>query len=77
MARPNNTVGTSSMTISVAPQIRQYLLDLTAKGTFGNTPQEVVRSLLASSIQRLISDEQLDERKWRVLEDGTVELVSV
>ena len=63
------------MTITVAPQIRQYLLDLTAKGTFGNTPQEVVRSLLASSIQRLISDKQLDERKWRVLEDGSVELV--
>jgi hypothetical protein len=65
------------MTISVAPQIRQYLLDLSAKGTFGNTPQEVVRSLLASSIQRLISDDQLAERTWRVLDDGTVELVSV
>jgi hypothetical protein len=63
------------MTISVAPQIRQYLLDLTAKGTFGNTPQEVVRSLVASSIQRLIADEQLQERNWRVLEDGSVELV--
>jgi hypothetical protein len=63
------------MTISVAPQIRQYLLDLTAKGTFGNTPQEVVRSLVASSIQRLIADKQLPERNWRVLEDGSVELV--
>ena len=75
MARPLNTVGTSSMTISVAPQIRQYLLDLTAKGTFGNTPQEVVRSLVATSIQTLIAAKQLDERKWRVLEDGSVELV--
>ena len=75
MARPLNTVGTSSMTISVAPQIRQYLLDLTSKGTFGNTPQEVVRSLVATSIQTLIAAKQLDERKWRVLEDGSVELV--
>lgn len=75
MARPTNTVGTSSMTISVAPQIRQYLLDLTAKGTFGNTPQEVVRSLVASSIQQLIAAKQLQERTWRVLEDGSVELV--
>jgi len=75
MARPLNTVGTSSMTISVAPQIRQYLVDLTSKGTFGNTPQEVVRSLVASSIQRLIAAKQLQERNWRVLEDGSVELV--
>ncbi len=43
------------MTISVAPQIRQYLLDLTAKGTFGNTIQEVARSLISSSIQDLIA----------------------
>ena len=63
------------MTISVAPQIRQYLLDLTSKGTFGNTPQEVVRALVASSIQRLIAAKQLQERNWRVLEDGSVELV--
>lgn len=75
MARPTNTVGTTSMTVSVAPQIRQYLLDLTAKGTFGNTPQEVVRSLISSSIQKLISDNQLAERQWMVREDGTVELV--
>ena len=65
------------MTISVAPQIRHYLLELTAKGTFGNTPQEVVRSLIASSIQRLIADKQLEERKWRVQENGTVELIPV
>ena len=63
------------MTISVGPQIRQYLLDLTAKGTFGNTPQDVIRSLVANSIQKLIADEQLDERKWRVLDDGSVELI--
>jgi hypothetical protein len=63
------------MTISVAPQIRQYLTDLTAKGTFGNTPQEVVRSLVAGAIQKLIADKQLSERTWRVLEDGGVELV--
>jgi hypothetical protein len=75
MARPNNTVGTTSMTITVAPQIRQYLLDLTAKGTFGNTAQEVVRSLISSSIQKLIADKQLPERQWMVREDGTVELL--
>lgn len=63
------------MTISVAPQIRQYLLDLTAKGTFGNTIQEVARSLISSSIQGLIAKEQLEERRWRVREDGTVELI--
>ena len=75
MARPTNTVGTTTMTVSVGPQIRQYLMDLTAKGTFGNTPQDVIRSLVANSIQKLIADEQLDERKWRVLDDGSVELI--
>ena len=74
MPRPANTVGTASMTISVAPQIRQYLLDLTAKGTFGNTIQEVTRSLVSSSIQELIAKGQLKEREWRVKEDGGVEL---
>lgn len=63
------------MTISVAPQIRQYLLDLTAKGTFGNTIQEVARSLISSSIQELIAKKQLEERRWRVLENGSVELL--
>ena len=75
MSRPANTVGTTSMTISVAPQIRQYLLDLTAKGTFGNTIQEVSRSLISTSIQDLIAKGQLDERRWRVKEDGSVELL--
>ena len=75
MSSPVNTVGTLSMTISVAPQIRQYLLDLTAKGTFGNTIQEVSRSLISSSIQELIAKEQLMERRWRVKEDGGVELL--
>lgn len=75
MPRPANTVGTGSMTISVAPQIRQYLLDLTAKGTFGNTIQEVSRSLISSSIQDLIAKNQLAERRWRVKEDGGVEII--
>lgn len=75
MSRPVNTVGTASMTISVAPQIRQYLLDLTAKGTFGNTIQEVSRSLISSSIQELIAKGQLVEHRWRVKEDGGVELL--
>ncbi len=63
------------MTISVAPQIRQYLLDLTAKGTFGNTIQEVSRSLISSTIQELIAKGQLAERRWRVKEDGSVEIL--
>lgn len=63
------------MTISVAPQIRQYLLDLTAKGTFGNTIQEVTRSLVSSTIQELIAKGQLAERHWRVKEDGGVEIL--
>jgi hypothetical protein len=63
------------MTISVAPQVRQYLLDLTAKGTFGNTIQEVARSLISSSIQELIAKNQLGERRWRVKEGGSVELL--
>ncbi|MCE9519771.1 MAG: hypothetical protein K8R87_09500 [Verrucomicrobia bacterium] len=75
MSRPANTVGTTSMTISVAPQIRQYLLDLTAKGTFGNTIQEVTRSLVSSTIQDLIAKGQLAERRWRVKEDGGVEIL--
>ena len=72
MPRPSNTVGTASMTISVAPQIKQYLLDLTAKGTFGNTPQDVVRSLVLKSIQQLIKDDELKERHWQVMPNGQV-----
>ena len=73
MPRPSNTVGTSSMTISVAPQIKQYLLDLTGQGTFGTTPQDVVRYLLQKSIQQLIKDGELAARRWSVKSDGTVE----
>jgi hypothetical protein len=75
MARPTNTVGTTTMTVSVGPQIRQYLMDLTAKGTFGNTPQDVIRAFVLNAIQKLIADKQLDERRWRVLDDGSVELI--
>ena len=64
------------MTISVAPQIRQYLLDLTSKGTFGNTIQDVARSLISSSIQDLISKKQLPERHWDVMDDGSVRLIT-
>jgi translation elongation factor EF-Ts len=73
MSRPANTVGTNSMTVSVAPQIKQYLLDLTAKGVFGNTPQEVLRNLVQRQIQQLIKEKELTERRWQVKPDGTVE----
>ena len=38
MARPSNTFDSSSLTIAVTPQVRQYLEDLTLKGTFGGSP---------------------------------------
>ena len=42
-----------------------------------SNPLADIRTLIATSIQRLISEKALEERKWRVLEDGTVDLLPV
>lgn len=75
MARPSNNVQSLSMTITVSPQTKQYLEDLVLKGTHGATPAEIARKMINDAVNKLIADKLLAERQWRVVGDGTVELV--
>ncbi len=73
MARPSNKIDTVSMTVAFPPQIKRYLEDLSLKGTFGGVnPQDVVKHLVQASIQELIAKNQLKERKWLAVGDGTI-----
>jgi len=76
MARPANTVESLSMTITVTPQVKQYLEDLVLKGTHGQSAAEVVRTMVNNTVRQLISTKELDERKWRLGENGKLELVT-
>lgn len=64
MARPSNTFDSSSLTIAVTPQVKQYLEDLTLKGTFGSSPAEAARMLLNNGIEAMLNSGALDRRKW-------------
>lgn len=75
MARPSNTFESLSLTIAVTPQIKQYLEDLTLKGTFGSSPAEAARMLLSSGIDSMLNTGALDRRKW-VLKDGELVLLT-
>lgn len=75
MARPSNTFESLSLTIAVTPQIKQYLEDLTLKGTFGSSPAEAARMLLSSGIDSMLNAGALDRRKW-VLKDGELVLLT-
>jgi len=68
MARPSNTFDSSSLTIAVTPQVRQYLEDLTLKGTFGS-PAEAARAILNNAIESMLNSGALERRKW-VLNNG-------
>ncbi len=74
MARPSNTFESLSLTIAVTPQIKQYLEDMTLKGTFGSSPAEAARMLLSNGIDAMLNSGALERRKW-ALKDG--ELVQV
>ncbi|MEZ5386168.1 MAG: hypothetical protein R3F13_11700 [Prosthecobacter sp.] len=75
MARPSNTFDSLSLTIAVTPQIKQYLEDMTLKGTFGSSPAEAARMLLSNGIDAMLNSGALDRRKW-VLKDGELVLVA-
>lgn len=64
MARPTNTFDTSALTIAVTPQVRQYLEDLTLKGTFGSGPAEAARVILNNAIESMLNSGALERRKW-------------
>jgi hypothetical protein len=74
MARPANTVETLSMTITVTPQVKQYLEDLVMKGTFGQSPAEIVRGWVNAKVTEHIDSGRLKERKWKQGADGKMEL---
>ncbi len=75
MARPSNTFDSLSLTIAVTPQIKQYLEDMTLKGTFGSSPAEAARMLLSNGIDSMLNSGALERRKW-VLKDGELVLVT-
>lgn len=64
MARPSNTFDSLSLTIAVTPQVKQYLEDLTLKGTFGGSPAEAARMLLNNAIETMLNGGALERRKW-------------
>ena len=74
MARPTNTVETLSMTITVTPQVKQYLEDLVIKGTHGQSPAEIVRTMINDNVRKLIANNELKERKWRLGPDNKLVL---
>lgn len=74
MARPVNTVESLSMTITVTPQVKQYLEDLVVKGTHGQSPAEIVRAMINTEIRKLITSNELKERKWRLGPDNKLVL---
>ena len=76
MARPVNTVETLSMTITVTPQVKQYLEELVLKGTYGQSPAEIVRTMVNNNVQAIIDRGGLKERKWRPGADGKMELIT-
>lgn len=75
MARPSNTFDSLSLTIAVTPQIKQYLEDMTLKGTFGSSPAEAARMLLSNGIDAMLNSGALERRKW-TLKDGELVLVT-
>jgi len=54
------------MTITVTPQVKQYLEDLVLKGTHGQSPAEIVRAMINANIRQFIASGELKERKWRI-----------
>ena len=75
MTRPSNTFDSLSLTIAVTPQIKQYLEDMTLKGTFGSSPAEAARMLLSNGIDAMLNSGALERRKW-ALKDGELVLVA-
>ncbi len=70
MARPSNNFETLTMTIAVTPQIKAYLEDLTAWGTYGASPAEAAKTILSKGIEDLLAG-RLPRRDFKI-EDGKV-----
>ncbi|MFM7606891.1 MAG: hypothetical protein ACKO8Z_17045 [Prosthecobacter sp.] len=75
MARPSNNFESSSLTVAFTPQIKQYLDDLTLKGTFGSSPSEAVRMIVNGAIENMLNNGALDRRKW-IMNDGKLVLAA-
>ncbi len=71
MARPTNSFDTVTMTIAVTPQIRTYLEDLTLEGTYGSSPVEAARILIAQAIEAKFKEGLLTRRKF-IIQDSEV-----
>jgi hypothetical protein len=61
--------------VAFTPQIRQYLDDLTLKGTFGGSPADAVRMIVNNAIENMLNNGALDRRKW-IMNDGKLVLAT-
>ena len=75
MARPSNNFESSPVTVAFTPQIRQYLDDLTLKGTFGGSPADAVRMIVNNAIENMLNNGALDRRKW-IMNEGKLVLAN-
>ena len=75
MARPSNNFESSPGTVAFTPQIRQYLDDLTLKGTFGGSPADAVRMIVNNAIENMLNNGALERRKW-IMNDGKLVLAT-
>lgn len=75
MARPSNNFESSPVTVAFTPQIRQYLDDLTLKGTFGGSPADAVRMIVNGAIENMLNNGALERRKW-IMNDGKLVLAT-
>lgn len=75
MARTSSPVESLSMTITVTPQMKQYLEDLVVKGLYGSSPAEIVRNMVQKCVREHIAAKDIKEREWRLNGEGKLELV--
>ena len=73
MARPSNTVGTVSMSLSLTPQMVEYLDEMALLGTFGGgSPQDVAKYLLQHAVNELIRNKDIRRKQYRPIGEGKV-----
>lgn len=73
MARPSNTVSTVSMSLSLTPQMMEYLDEMATLGTFGGgSPQDVAKYLLQNAVNELIRNKDIGRRRYKAIGEGKV-----
>ena len=73
MARPSNTVGTVSMSLSLTPQMMEYLEEMAVLGTYGGgSPQDVAKFLLQNSVNELIRSKDIGRKRYKAIGEGKV-----